>query len=280
MEQWLSCGQFKCCVAGDRDLIRCIDPSWVREVQNSVPSSGTITIHLAIEKAKQKRELPDGWTVLEDHGFSEAAYVHNGKTIFSLAPENEKELTVRIRKALNSHVRIGLHYGLMLSLYRQCVGLHGVTLACGGEIIILSAPSGTGKTTLSKLLEKHCDAVVINGDFALLSLTDDGVIYEPTPFCGTSGRSLNHRFRVNRVVFLGQAKKNMWRDLDGREAMMRFMSNAFVPDWDSSIQQAVNENVMKCISSLRVNAYDFAPVQEAAEEFLKRVEADSMLRSE
>ena len=233
-------------------------------------------IRIRLEKASTAyiSKQHDGWTILEGSGTSEAAYISKGKVIFTLQSGAGNETVVHFQKALESYVRVGIHYGLMFALLRCCVGIHGVTLLCGYEIIILSAPSGTGKTTLAKLLEKYCDAIVINGDFALLTPTADGVIFEPTPFCGTSGRNLNHRVRVNRVVFLGQAKENHWHELDGREAVSRFMSNAFIPTWDSSMQQTVQENILKCVSMLKMNAYDFAPTQEAARVFLKCMEAD------
>ena len=191
--------------------------------------------------------------------------------MFGLRFAEQNVVTVFIKKALDCYVRLGIQHALMISLLRECVGLHGVTLLCGNEIIILSAPSGTGKTTLGKLLEKYSDAIIINGDFALLTPTDDGVIFEPTPFCGSSGRCLNHRVRVNRVVFLEQGKTNEWRKLEEREAIIRFMSNAFVPTWDGGMQQAVQENILKCISMLKVNLFSFAPTQEAAEMFLNQL---------
>ncbi len=180
-------------------------------------------------------------------------------------------MIIKVVKALDGYVRIGIHYGLMMALHQECVGLHGVTLLCGNEIIILSAPSGTGKTTLGKLLEQYCDAVVINGDFALLHPTEDGVIFEPTPLCGTSKRCLDFRLVINRVVFLSQAKENTWYELSGREALSSFMSNAFIPTGDHGIQRVVQENIMKCLCGIKANAYAFAPTKEAAETFYKHI---------
>ena len=271
MDYSVDVGRYRSNIIGNNELIKLIPCSWLKQktLQNVTP--GMITIHLELASDIDIYKMSDGWTVLKDSRYSEAAYVQKGKIIFILQPRTGNEIVVYVRKALESYVRIGIHYGLMVALHCQCVGMHGVTLVCGNEIIILSAPSGTGKTTLAKLLEKYCDAIVINGDFALLSPTEDGVIFEPTPFCGTSGRALNHRFRVNRVVFLGQAKENQWRDLDGREAMTRFMSNAFVPEWDSGMQQAVQGNILRCMDMLKVNAFDFAPTQEAAEMFVEHL---------
>ena len=160
----------------------------------------------------------------------------------------------------------------MLALHDHCIGLHGVTLVIKNEIVILSAPSGTGKTTLSKLLETYSDAIVINGDFALLRPTEDGVIYEPTPFCGSSARSLNHRLKVNRVVFLEQGKSNIWRELNGREALTSFLSNSFVPEWNSGFEEKITSSTINCIEALNVNHYAFLPVQEAALYFEKQLD--------
>ena len=280
MKKILSCGQYICCVIGDDKLIDLIPVYWIRDYSSELSFSEVVNVYLKTAYGEHKGEFKEGWNILENGSSSQALYVHNRKAVFSLQYTIGKEVVVSLRKALEGYARIGIHYGLMLALHQKCIGLHGVTLLCGNEIIILSASSGTGKTTLAKLLGKYCDAIVINGDFALLTPTIDSVIFEPTPFCGTSGRALKHRFRVNRIVFLGQSKENRWHTLNGREAMKRFMSNAFIPAWDSEKQLVVQRNILKCIDSIKVNAYDFAPTKEAAEFFLKQVEGDSSLRSE
>ena len=243
-------------------------------------SSRTVSIHLETRDDKSESKFLDGWNIEEDYDTVHTVYARNGKAVFSLELCAPYEVTASAGRVRSGSLYLCIHYALMLALYRDCIGLHGVTLLCGNEIIILSAPSGTGKTTLSKLLEKHCDAIVINGDFALLTPTEKGVIFEPTPFCGTSGRTLNQRFRVNRVVFLSQAKTNEWRELTGREAMTQFMSNCFVPTWDADLQEAVQENILKCIGAVKVSAYGFAPTQEAAELFLKKIEGNGSPFSE
>lgn len=279
MTKLFICGQYLCRINGSSKLISLIPDRWQKYSQAQAFSSQCVTINLEEDNLECETAGNDGWFVGEKQGFPILVYSNHGIALFGLQQREPLSVTVYLRKAVESYLRIGVHYGMMVALHRECVGLHGVTILCGNEIIILSAPSGTGKTTLAKLLEKHCGAIVINGDFALLVPTENGVIFEPTPFCGSSGRSLNHRLRVNRVVFLGQAKENRWRELDGRKALARFMSNAFVPDWDKDMLQAVQENILKCVSVLKMNAFDFAPTQEAAELFLKKIEEDSSLCS-
>ncbi len=280
MKKLIDCGSFLICIEGCKEILGCFHPKWEYSLSDETKCPDII-LHLQEGIDNEAENHEDGWWNYSQYGFHEERYIQKGKQIFSLCyGSSVEELTVRIDQYIGNHLRIGIHYGLMLALHKKCISLHGVTVLCKNEIIILSAKSGTGKTTLGKLLEQHCDAVIINGDFALLNPTGDYVVFEPTPFCGTSGRCLNHRFRINRIVFLGQAKKNIWRKLDGREAIVRFMSNAFVPTWDSSMQEAVQDNILKCISMLKINSFDFEPTKDAADIFLENVQEGASLNFE
>lgn len=266
----LAFGKFLLSVEGEPDLAGTIPDEWKRPAGIPAGSRENAVIRLTEDASIGDKGFREGWNAFRQSGKWQAYWSQNGKTAFSLQyalPEREVSAVISNR----GYARAALQFGSMLAFYRNCIGLHGVTLLCGNEIIILSAPSGTGKTTLGKLLERYCGAIIINGDFALLSPTEEGVAFEPTPFCGTSGRSLNHRVRVNRVVFLDQSRENVWREIPEREAIIRFMSNAFIADWDERIQQAARENILKCVSSLKIHAYGFAPEPEAAEEFFNHI---------
>ena len=266
----LTFGRFLLSVEGEQELTDVIPAAWRRPADIRPLPHEKAVLRLTEEAAGDEAGLREGWNAFRrDEGWL-VHYVRDGKTAFSLRYAiPDKEVTAAV--ANRRYTRAAIQFGSMLALYRNCIGFHGVTLLYRNEIIILSAPSGTGKTTLGKLLERYGGAMIMNGDFALLSPTEAGVVFEPTPFCGTSGRSLNHRVRVNRVVFLSQARENTWRALSGREAMIRFMSNAFIAEWDESIRQAAAENILKCVSSLKIHAYGFAPEPEAAAEFIRNI---------
>lgn len=213
-----------------------------------------------------------GWSVQELNGKRIAVYAPNGKAHFALEySPDANEATVYVKAALDSFVRLGALYGTLAVLHRECLGLHGVTLECGGETVILSAPSGTGKTTLAGLLEKHCGARVLNGDFALLSVGEGKVAFEPTPFCGSSGVCLNERAVVDRVVFLAQGLSNTWETLNGRQALTSFLSNVFVPEFDPRLQLAVQQNAFMALGSVKTNRFTFEPTAKAAQTFTERI---------
>ena len=246
--------------------------SWCQKYLAADSISGSeYILHLALAAGDEYSEhLEEGWNLVSEG--RKLVYSENGKAIFALQNEETiPETTVSIYNDCNSSIRIAMQFGTLLALRHHCIGLHGVTLLCGNRLVVLSAPSGTGKTTLARLLEEYADAIVINGDFAMLSVSEGGVFFEPTPFCGSSGRCLNHRVRIDRVVFLEQAKKNDWQSLTGRSAMTRFMSNTFVPTWNRVLQQTIQNNVLKIVSIIPTDLFGFAPNPRAAEDFMNHL---------
>lgn len=269
MHKILSCGQYSIPLqAQDMGMLMKAYPKLTRYLMSSNENQTELSLMMIDGMVNKCVDHSEGWDVRYSDGFYDAVYLRENQSAFELQyGRASKNITVRFMTGSMIDLWHGLQYGMMLALHQHCVGLHGVTLLCGNELVILSAPSGTGKTTLSHLLEEYCDAIVINGDFALLSVSDEGIIFEPTPFCGSSGRCLNQRVRVDRVVFLSQSKDNRWLELDGRQALTHFMTNAFVPEWDDGVRQAIQENIMRCVSCLKVDAFSFAPDREAAEMF-------------
>lgn len=256
----------------DESLLKLLPEHWEQYFRRTDDSQKEIVLTLKIDEALGEKRYPNGWSLDLQKAVKRAVYTHGGKAWFSLEYDwLANEVTVCARAALSCFVRSGMMYGMLTALHRSCIGMHGVTLVCKNQVIILSAPSGTGKTTLAGLLEKYCDARVINGDFALLSVSEDGVYFEPTPFCGTSRICMDERVKVDRIVFLAQSSMNVWKNLSGREAVISVLNNAFVPSFDSQLQQYVQSGILELMPFVETSNYAFAPTEAAARLFVDMI---------
>lgn len=276
-----SFGRYSICLEGVPDQVGVLLRSW-RSFENPhvhKPEECDVVLHIAESDLISGFRIRAGWTSQSFNGKQQALYSDGNRTRFGLQYDfQSRDVTISVNDTNLNDIRLGLQFGLLIALHNECVGLHGVTMLCGHEAIILTAPSGTGKTTLSHLLEQNSDAVTINGDFALLRPTKEGIVFEPTPFCGTSGRALNYRIPVHRIVFLSQAEDNKWKPLTGRQAMIRCLDNAFIPVWDSCLLQPIRDNLMRIVSLVNVTTFAFAPAKEAALVFLENQQQEETIK--
>ena len=83
--------------------------------------------------------------------------------------------------------------------------------------------------------------------------------------------ALNHRLKVNRIVFLDQAKENVWQDISGTSALVKLLSNVFIPSWDPDMQRRIQENILHFLPYVKICTFAFSPVQEAAELFFEKL---------
>ena len=96
---------------------------------------------------------------------------------------------------------------------RQAVILHCSAVKTGDQVMLLSGPSGIGKSTHADLWVKYKNAEVINGDRTLICKKGDQWMSLGWPICGSSEICHNEDYPISRVVFLGQAKENQGRRL-------------------------------------------------------------------
>lgn len=232
----------------------------------------TTDVHLQIAKMPAC-STRNGWEYRHNDNKICATYSYQGKQCFTVVYDYlscAAPLSVIGSSSLN--LLSGMQYACLLALASEYIGLHGVTVVCGNRVVILSAPSGTGKTTLANLLCRHCNATIVNGDFAMLSAEGSkGVDFIPTPFCGTSRICQNNHLKVDRIVFLEQSQRNEWLALDVRNTIVRIMSNIFIPEWDSDKQSSIKSLAIEAATSIPTGVFSFAPTQEAAEMFFSIV---------
>lgn len=112
--------------------------------------------------------------------------------------------------------------------------LHSASVLYKDRAWLFSAQAGTGKSTHAALWHEAFDAPVLNGDLAMLSLSDRGAVFHPLPWCGTSGTALNGTHPLGGIAFLKRGHENTVRILPPEERPLRIANRLISPVWTES----------------------------------------------
>ena len=114
----------------------------------------------------------------------------------------------------------------------QALVIHGALMEYDGKGIILSAPSGTGKSTHAHFWRDNYRGLIINGDRSLCRKKDGIWTGYGMPWCGSSGEYINRDVPIRAIVVLQQAEENEVRLLTPLEGFQRMYENLVLPQWD------------------------------------------------
>lgn len=115
--------------------------------------------------------------------------------------------------------------GVGLTRFHRAI-FHGVAFIYGGGAYILTAPSGTGKSTQIRNLRKmYGDSYrIISGDKPILYLGTSGeVIVNPSPWNGKEFWGGMEKAVLRGIVILEQGKENVIRRLTSEQALLPIM---------------------------------------------------------
>ena len=103
--------------------------------------------------------------------------------------------------------------------------LHASGIFYQGNAILFSAPSGTGKTTHTKLWQEYDPtSFILNDDSPIIRFMKDGKAYAcGSPWAGASGESRNVIVPLKAVVFLQQGNENQITRLQTFPALQRIL---------------------------------------------------------
>lgn len=127
-----------------------------------------------------------------------------------------------------------------IALYRQfsekvldygVVLCHGSVIELDGKAYMFTAPSGTGKSTHTRMWREHFGdkVTMINDDKPLLKFKEDGIYAYGTPWDGKHHLSTNTSAKLAGICFLHQADKNEIRKIDPQEAVGLLMNQIYRP---------------------------------------------------
>lgn len=123
------------------------------------------------------------------------------------------------------YMESGAQFHLQLMRYNGIM-LHASAVAVDGKAYLFSGPSGTGKSTHTRLWQQAFGdrAQVFNDDKPALRRMDGKWYAYGTPWCGKDGINLNMRVPLAGICFLKQAKENSIARLTKKEAVYRVFS--------------------------------------------------------
>lgn len=99
-----------------------------------------------------------------------------------------------------------------LLLENACFVLHASYILHDGEAILFTGASGIGKSTQAELWRQTRGANIVNGDRALVGLSDGKAAAHGYINCGSSGICQNISAPIRAVVILGRSTENtVWK---------------------------------------------------------------------
>ena len=158
--------------------------------------------------------------------------------------------------------------GLALSM----LTFHGVLLEHGGKGLIISAPSGTGKTTHARLWRDNKHALIINGDRAVCRKADGIWTGFGLPWSGTSGEQINRSAPIKAMVVLEQSESNEAFRMKDLEAFGAVLPNILCPTWDADLTGKAMDLLNDFLQEIPVIRLRCRPDPEAVEVLSKVLE--------
>ena len=183
----------------------------------------------------------------------------------------EKAYALEQKQKTGERVPYSLPYLETLVIYRKIASamlafntflMHGAVISTEGEGYMICAPSGTGKSTRTRLwMEEIPDSVVVNGDKPLLRVTEEEVIAYGTPWCGKEGWNTNTSVPL-RAIFLLERGENEVKELNFADVFPVLLRQTFKPQVPNGKLETMRL-LTKMADKVRVYRFRSEPSMEA-----------------
>ena len=142
--------------------------------------------------------------------------------------------------------------------------VHGSVVSTDGQGIMFTAPSGTGKSTRTKLwLDTIDSSIVVNGDKPLLRVTESQVLAYGTPWCGKEGWNTNTSVPLKAIFLLERSESgNFIRELSFSEAFPKLIRHTYLTG--NAIVRRKTLNLLRSMAGkVKVFQFKSEPTAEA-----------------
>lgn len=143
--------------------------------------------------------------------------------------------------------------------------VHASVIRCDGKGYMMTAPSGTGKSTHTHLWYTSipgCD--LMNDDNPIARIVDGQPIVYGSPWSGKTPCYRNIQAPIGAIVRIQQRPENTIRPLGAIEAFATMLPACSSMKWDARIYRGVCDTISKLISLSRIWELGCLPNSEAA----------------
>ena len=141
-----------------------------------------------------------------------------------------------------------------------------------GKGILVTAPSGEGKTTHTRMWRDREQALILNGDRCLCRKTEGKWYAYGMPWAGSSGEYINRRVPIHAIVALRQSSVNSVRSLSAYEGAIWLLQRIFAPMWPGSLQDQAFDLVKELAEEIPMLELSCTPDYEAVQVLKKAIE--------
>jgi hypothetical protein len=149
---------------------------------------------------------------------------------------------------------------------RHTALFHSSVVSHEGKAYMFLGPSGTGKSTHSRLWLEHIEGTeLMNDDNPVVRIFDDGSIRVfGSPWSGKTPCYRNVSYPLGAIVMLDQAPRNVIRQLKPLEAYAALMISISGKRWDKQLAEGLHETESLLVANASMWHLDCLPDEEAA----------------
>ncbi|MDL2302612.1 hypothetical protein LJC58_09730 [Lachnospiraceae bacterium OttesenSCG-928-D06] len=140
-------------------------------------------------------------------------------------------------------------YGM---IYHNALMLHGVVMEYEGKGYIISAASGTGKSTHARMWRNHENALILNGDKALVRYENGSWFAYGAPWYGTSGECINRKVPLAALVMLDRGEHNEICKENTLWKISRLLERIYAPTFDVRTFETAMNTVESLVAGIPV----------------------------
>ena len=180
------------------------------------------------------------------------------------------EITVALKGETWQQRNFGLNNAIMLAYAfagadKGTLLMHASVIRCDGKGYLMTAPSGTGKSTHTRLWYDNipgCD--LMNDDNPVVRIVDGEAYVYGSPWSGKTPCYRQVKAHLGAIVRIDRAKQNSIERLNSIEAFASLLPACSTMKWDGDIFNAICDNVTSILERVGIYTLHCLPDKEAA----------------